>query len=69
MRFASQLDRFLAQQNLPPRLWEPTVMLRLGFNADSESGPGYGPLGAPDHLCRTLGEFVDRALDDLSRRP
>ena len=69
MRFASQLERFLAQEDLPPRLWESTVMLRLGFDADSESGPGYGPLNAPEHLCRTLGEFVDLALDDLSRRP
>jgi hypothetical protein len=53
----------------PPRLWESTVMVRLGIDADSESGPGYGTLHAPEQLCRTLGEFVDLALDDLSRRP
>jgi hypothetical protein len=69
MRCASQLERFLAREDPPPRLWESTVMLRLGCDADSESGPGYGPLNAPEHLCRTLGEFVDLALDDLSRRP
>jgi hypothetical protein len=69
MRFASQLERFLAREDLPPRLWESTVMLRLGFDADSESGPGYGRLNAPEHLCRTLSEFVDLALDDLSPRP
>lgn len=69
MRFASQLERFLAREHYPPRLWESTVMLRLGFDADSESGPGYGPLSAPAHLHHSLGEFVDLALDDLSRRP
>jgi hypothetical protein len=68
MRFASQLERFLGEDP-PPRLWESTVMVRLGFDADSESGPGYGTLHAPEQLCRTLGEFVDLALDDLSRRP
>jgi hypothetical protein len=69
MRFANQLECFLAREDPPPRLWESTVMLSLGFDADSESVLGYGTLDAPEHLCRTLGEFVDLALDDLSRRP
>jgi hypothetical protein len=39
MRFASQLERFL-EEDPPPRLWESTVMVPLGFDADSESGLG-----------------------------
>jgi hypothetical protein len=67
-RFASQLERFVAEEG-PSTLRRPTVVLRLEFDADSESGPGYGPLGSPEHLHRSLGELIDLALDDFSRRP
>jgi hypothetical protein len=67
-RFAKQLQRFVAEE---PRatLQQPTVTIHLEFDADTWSGPGFGPLGAPDHLHRTVGELIDLALVDLSPRP
>lgn len=68
MRFASQLQQFVAEER-PSRLQNPAIVLRLEFDDDSESGPGYGPLSAAEHLHRSLSELIDLALDDLSRRP
>jgi hypothetical protein len=67
-RFASQLERFVAE-DYRSALQDPTVVVRLELDADSESGPDYGPPSAPEHLHRTLGELIDLALDDLSLRP
>ncbi len=64
--FASQLERFAAEEH-PLVLETPVAVLHLGFDAaDSHWGPGYGPLEAPADVLRPLGELVGRALDDLS---
>jgi hypothetical protein len=48
-------------------LGAPVVMLRLGVTDGRLSdGPGYGPLGAPQAVCRPLGGIVDLALHDLA---
>lgn len=63
-RFASQLELFVADE-CASTLWGPTVVLHLEFDPDTESGPGYGPLAAPEHLHRSLGELIELALLDL----
>jgi hypothetical protein len=71
-RFASELKRFVAEEECPSTLKRQTVMLHLSLDSDTESespGLGYGPLFAPEHLHRSLGELIDLALNDLSRRP
>jgi hypothetical protein len=66
-RFASRLERFINEEHRLT-LRRPTVALHLEFDATTESGPGYGPLAAPEHLYRSLGELIDLALEDLSAR-
>jgi hypothetical protein len=71
-RFASELKRFVAEEECPSTLKRQTVMLHLSLDSETESespGLGYGPLFAPEHLHRSLGELIDLALNDLSRRP
>jgi hypothetical protein len=67
-RFATDLERFVTEE-CPSTLRKPTVFLQLAFDADAESGLGYGPLFAPEHLHRSLSELIDLAMDDLSLRP
>ena len=67
-RFARQLDRFVAVEP-PSVLRAPAVVLHLEFDADAESEPGYGPLGAPERLHRSVGELIELALADLPRGP
>jgi hypothetical protein len=67
-RFARHLDRFIAEESAP-ELSAPTVVLRLGLGPDGETGPGYGPLNAPQHLHRPLRELIDLARSDLQPKP
>lgn len=64
--FTSELERFVAEEP-PTTLRMPVAVLQLGFDDDrTHSGPGYGPLGAPETVLRPLGELIGYALDDLS---
>jgi hypothetical protein len=67
-RFANRLKSFVGREG-PLTLRQPTVVLHLEFDGTTESGPGYGPLAAPERLHRSLSELIDLALEDLSARP
>ena len=63
-RFARHLDRFIVDGSAS-ELLASTVVLRLGLEPHGETGPGYGPLNAPQHLRRPLRELIDLARSDL----